>query len=677
VRSESSDPPTIPAAALRAAAFQLLAASSIALFQELAFIRWIPGEVRVAAYFPNLVLIATFLGLGVGSLRSRGRSLLFLWPVSLVLIVAASVLMGRIAFTAEGVSEHLWLLYDDLPEDALVLESIRAPIVLLFLLTTLSFVPLGQLIGERLQTFRVAGRSLRGYALDLGGSLAGVVLFGFVAFGALGPVFWFAPFLVGGLYLLREHHYALSAVPIEGLPDLSIRANGALHQVAADMNAFGIPVASRQNALQGYRIPHRRLGRPIRRALVLGAGTGNDVAVLLDQGVGEVHAVEIDPGIIELGRDVHPNQPYSDPRVTVHNMDGRSFLNETEDRFDLIIFGTLDSMTRLSALSNVRLDNFIYTAESLAAARDRLTDDGGLALYFMVSKEHIHEHLLALLATTFGELPVFESGDFSMFNSVYMAGPGFRAGQAVDPGFEARYMTQMLPAIDVPTDDWPYLYLPKRGVTPFYLSIMGILVLIALAFVFGSSKELREAVRTGHGVDLEMMLFGTGFLLIETKFVTAMNLAWGATWITSAVVFGSILATILIATLVADRRPISWRIAAPLLVLTLVAVYLMPIQSLVHSSGATRLLLSGLYVGAPVGFAALCFADRFRTRPSADLAFGWNLLGAVIGGLLEFFSMSLGFSALTLVALVTYLGAFLLAGRAGSAPAPPEISAAA
>ena len=158
--------------------------------------------------------------------------------------------------------------------------------------------------------------------------------------------------------------------------------------------------------------------RPPGRVLVLGAGTGNDVAAALAMGAESVDAVEIDPDILDLGRSLHPARPYDSPKVRLVNTDARAFLNAPGEDYDLVVLGTLDSMTRLSALSNVRLDNFVYTQESLAAARDRLTEDGGLALYFMVGKEHIHEHLLALMAQTFGELPAYEIGDFSMFNSI-------------------------------------------------------------------------------------------------------------------------------------------------------------------------------------------------------------------------------------------------------------------
>ena len=47
------------------------------------------------------------------------------------------------------------------------------------------------------------------------------------------------------------------------------------------------------------------------------------------------------------------------------NTDARAYLQRTEERYDVIVFGTLDSLTRLSAMSSVRLDNFVYTEDSL------------------------------------------------------------------------------------------------------------------------------------------------------------------------------------------------------------------------------------------------------------------------------------------------------------------------
>ena len=55
-----------PEPSVRRAGAQLLAVSFVVLFQELALIRWLPVQVRVVAYFPNLILIGAFLGLGLG-----------------------------------------------------------------------------------------------------------------------------------------------------------------------------------------------------------------------------------------------------------------------------------------------------------------------------------------------------------------------------------------------------------------------------------------------------------------------------------------------------------------------------------------------------------------------------------------------------------------------------------
>ena len=151
-----------------------------------------------------------------------------------------------------------------------------------------------------------------------------------------------------------------------------------------------------------------------------------------------------------------------------------------------------------------------------------------------------------------------------------------------------------------------------------------------------------------------------------------MSLVWGATWLTSAVVFGCILATILIATLVTRAFGASWKVGAIGLVIALTASYLVPLQIALTMNTALRLLISAAFVGGPIFFAAVAFAALFADRESADRAFGWNLLGAVSGGLLEFSSMVLGIRSLALIALIGYLVAFAIAYRRNAAGAPQE-----
>ena len=77
------------------------------------------------------------------------------------------------------------------------------------------------------------------------------------------------------------------------------------------------------------------------------------------------------------------------------------------------------------------------------------------------------------------------------------------------------------------------------------------------------------------------------------------------------------------------------------------------------SAGAARPLTDSILArGTPR--PSISFALLFRDEDAIDLAFGWNLLGAVAGGLTEFTSMLVGFRALALVALAAYVVAFAL-----------------
>jgi hypothetical protein len=670
---------------------ELFLISFAVLFQELALIRWFPAQVRVIAYFPNLILLSAFLGLGLGCLRAGKSALTWLWPASLLALAGIAKLMSHVAFTENSITEHLWLLYYDLGPDATVINGVRLPILVCFLLSTVSFIPLGQMLAVRLQQFRAKGQPLPGYACDILGSLAGVIAFGICGFTGTGPLVWFGTFLaVGALLLVRSvrsllaygaaaaallalvhtrhpvlysPYYALTVGQIHDGSGIAIQANGSMHQYAFRLNDPQAP--DPHHVREGYHLPYRLLPAPARRVLVLGAGSGNDVAVALAEGAESVTAVEIDPVILELGA-LHPDRPYADPRVRRVNTDARAFLNESREQFDLIVFGTLDSMTRLSALSNVRLDNFVYTQECVNAAAAHLAPGGGLVMYFMSAEGYIDNRLTGMVAAPFRQLPVVIEGRYFVFNRIYLGGPAFEAQDGVRRRALFPEVQPQLERGELPSDDWPYLYLQTRGLSSFYITLILAIAAISVAAVALASRAMRASLRRG-GMDKEMFLFGLAFLLLETKSVTTMSLLWGATWLTSAVVFGAILAMVLIATLVIQFRPLPWSFVMGGLVATLVAAYFVPVHVLLSTGLLARFGLSFAFVGVPIFFAAAGFALLFRDRPEADTAFGWNLLGAVAGGLLEFASMLTGIKALYLLVLVAYLLVVLV--RRQTAPA--------
>ena len=80
-------------------------------------------------------------------------------------------------------------------------------------------------------------------------------------------------------------------------------------------------------------------------------------------------------------RDLHPDHPYQDPRVSVHINDGRAFLEQTDTKYDLILFALPDSLTLVSGQSSLRLESYLFTREAMEPARDHLKPGGAFAMY--------------------------------------------------------------------------------------------------------------------------------------------------------------------------------------------------------------------------------------------------------------------------------------------------------
>jgi hypothetical protein len=87
---------------------------------------------------------------------------------------------------------------------------------------------------------------------------------------------------------------------------------------------LGHPTAEPNRSVRDYyELPYRFVSTP-GDVLVVGAGTGNDVAAALRHDAQHVDAVEIDPTILGLGRQFHPEHPYDSSRVSQHVDDARA-----------------------------------------------------------------------------------------------------------------------------------------------------------------------------------------------------------------------------------------------------------------------------------------------------------------------------------------------------------------
>jgi hypothetical protein len=214
-------------------------------------------------------------------------------------------------------------------------------------------------------------------------------------------------------------------------------------------------------------------------------------------------------------------------------------------------------------------------------------------------------------------------------------------------------------------DDWPFMYTNPAGQPFVYYFSLLLMVVVTGGLVRWSVGRSSPAAPVA--LDWEMFLLGAGFLLVETKAITEIALLLGATWIVNSFVFAGIFLMVLAANVtVALKRVRVTRAAYAWLLATLVLWYVFPRASLNALAFWPRAVLGTGFAVLPLFFAGLCFARAFDGHLRPDLAFGSNLLGAVVGGASEALSLTWGIRFLTLLAMGFYALAW---ARASFGPA--------
>ena len=218
------------------------------------------------------------------------------------------------------------------------------------------------------------------------------------------------------------------------------------------------------------------------------------------------------------------------------------------------------------------------------------------------------------------------------------------------------------------SDDYPFLYLREPGLPGLYLVTLGLILVSSVGLV-----RLAGA-RFGAMADYtDLFLMGAAFLLLETKSVVQFALLFGTTWFVNALVFAGILLSVLAAIEVTRRV----RLPAPpilygLLLATVLLGWVVVPGSLLGLPFWPRFIAAVVVWFTPIFLANLVFAQRFRATADSTSAFGANLLGAMVGGLLEYAALSTGYQALALLVAVLYAGALIASRLMTSAGGPPR-----
>jgi SAM-dependent methyltransferase len=669
-------------------AVRLFLTSASLLFVELLVIRWIPANVVYIGFFSNFLLIASFLGIGIGILLGRARSRLPVSPFSLILFgLVVVVLRAQLNIQLEPGDQIFYGLELNHSADANFVVLPVLMVCVVALMTTLA-MPLSELLRSM--------PPLRAYAVDIAGSLAGTATFGLMSAAAMEPTAWFAVVAVLLVLLALGRGITVwSAVPATAMAGVLVLVFGAsgpdvwspYYRISAyddvgraisprpgttgtprHLFVSGIPhqsmdsaVLAESNALQGqvYRwLPDRTF----ERVLIIGAGSGTDTALALRRGSVHIDAVEIDPAIAQIGRAFHPDRPYDDPRVTVHIDDGRAFLRRSAEKYDLIILALTDSLTLVTNTANVRLESFIYTEEAFATARDHLDSDGVFVMYNWYREPWLIDKLASMASNVFGREPLLRLPGPTV--GVLASGPG--VADAVAAGTLGDQLDKLAAyegsAPTLATDDWPFMYLRNPGVAPYYLVALAALLSLAVVAVALASRVTRVPLRRGFSP--HFFVLGIAFLLLETKSLVTFSLLFGTTWSVNALVFFAILLSVLVAIAVSAR----FQVRTPALLYvglygSLAIAWLLPPEQLLIDPPVLRYGIASALAFAPIVFANLIFAHSFRDTTQADLSFASNLLGAMVGGALEYVALLSGYQALFLVVAGLYGLAFLFARR--------------
>lgn len=671
---------------------KLFLASFLGLYFELLFIRWIPDGVHVLSFFGNFVLLACFLGLSVGLSMKKAadhddekilKGFYILFTIAVLLLMTFTYFNIGVPPPNEGIS-----LNDDSMRRNPVNFNIYVTIFFFFTIISLIFIPLGRLISTYLEEHR----PLVGYTINIFASIAGIALFSFMAYLCTPPGLWIAcgmllllPFYrkkhipilmliafslgVSGFQKVEEArfgykkfwspYYNLRVVEKSPGKDYQVFIGNSFLLYAKDLSP-GSDAPQTQKDI--YNFPFRFCAHEP-QVLVLGGGMGNDVAAALRNGARSVDVVEIDPMIIELGRRLHPEKPYTSGCVKVYNDDARSFLNRNRKKYDLIIFGTIDSHGLFSQMSSIKMESYIYTRECFEKAREHLREDGKVYVKMGPFGPFVTIRVFRTISEAFQRDPLFFIfKDELTMDKIYIASPNPMSVKKEELlptvhqySVDSDYVGSQMPsASSVATDDWPHIFLKEKKIPQEYLAALALLLLISIGLL--CMKLPRPITFNFH-----FFFLGAGFMLVETKGITELGLSFGATWIVNSLVIGSILVMIFLANLFLLRSKSKIRLEYVYVALLafLLGSYILKSVRLDAVPMTVNQILTILLISLPVFFSAIIFGTSFKETSSASLMLASNMLGSMCGGVLEYSSMIFGLRWLYLFAFILYLLSYI------------------
>jgi len=455
------------------------------------------------------------------------------------------------------------------------------------------------------------------------------------------------------------------------------------------------------------------------RTLIVGPGGGREVLMALMGGSKEITAVEINPAAIKAVRR------YSDPsggiydyrNVKVFIDDGRSFIQRSRDRYDIIYLPLV--FTQSAEMVGYALaESYVYTKEAFAHYVDHLTDHGrlvfllhdisdlmrafttGLAVLHQKGEDltqaakHMviispkvpnHPEILTMPLLILKKSPFTESEATTVaklalalkFKPLFIPWVAERRPYSLISKGELdlkQYISRIPFNVQPVTDDNPFFYQFDKGIPPHLKDLF--LAVLLLSILFFSYLLLRKGHKRRDTLKFSLYFsaLGLGFMLIEISLIQKFILFLGYPTLSLSVILFSLLLAGGMGSLISSSfkgHQIARRTTfVALAISAVVIIYMFALPWLFDrflSYGIVSRSLLSMALIFPLGLLmGIPFPSGLRITKellAEDVPFMWGLNGimSVVGSVLVVvIAMSIGFRWALLIGAIGYISVSFL-----------------
>ncbi|MFH1916285.1 MAG: hypothetical protein ABIJ21_03395, partial [Nanoarchaeota archaeon] len=459
--------------------------------------------------------------------------------------------------------------------------------------------------------------------------------------------------------------------------------------------------------------------KPKSKVLIIGTGGGTDVALALASESRDVTAVEINPSIVENVREYgeRAGNIYNSPYVDVFVEEGRNFVSRSNQTYDMVLLGFVDSSSAIVSGGLVMSENYLYTVEAFEDYLAHVNDDGVLALVryevdiprlVTIAKEALNNlgvqgdvknHLIAVSQTDPSQIeeflgnqmvfiikktpftedeinqirPIIEEKKWAPvilpYNNIDAPYAQFLSGQMSYSEFESKFDINVQATHD--NNPFYFAYYKPIGIPLHFVKILSIPFIISL-ILFGIVLVFKRFIRKDKiNLKVSYLLYfsglGAGFMLMEIPILQKFILLLGKPIYTFSVILFSLLFSTSLGSLASSYVSVKKLprviVYASIAVILMTTVYLFSlstiIQFLLPFSLVARIFMTFVLL-FPLGFViGIPFPSGIRLlkkdNQDVPLAWGINGLSSVFGSVLAtVIGVAVGFSTALILSMVSY-----------------------